>query len=140
MLKACQLAARGEWTLLKVRPRDCVKAPASEEGSKVPFQTVATPSRLTLKAARGKIEICMPTADRIHFRLYGISLRFERPGTTSENSYASWAEPVDQAGDAARVLDYTASPRDLTLRLTSIRGGVSVENARSSWVSCGYAP
>src|SRR5271157_355805 len=114
----------------KVPQQELFQLRVMDEDRDVPFEAIATPTLLTLKAASGEIEIFLPTAERIRFRIHGVSLRFERPGgaATSENSFATWAEPVDQAGDSARVWDYTASPQDLTLRLTSTRGNLRVEN------------
>lgn len=101
-----------------------------QRNQEVPFQIVASPTLLTLKSSAGQAEIVFATPNRVRIRLHNVSLRLDRPGgaAASDNSFATWAEPVDQAGGLARTWDYTASPQDLSLRITSARGALSVEN------------
>lgn len=109
----------------------------------VPFEEIATPTLLKLKATAGEVEIFFAEPQRVRFRSHGVAVRFERSRAAQESD-GSFAEPVDGPGVGARAWDFTASSQDITLRFRALAGDLDVENAwngqRSDKVAFTFSP
>lgn len=112
-----------------VAQRELFRVQVLDDGHPVSFKAIATPSLLTLKAARGYVEIFFAGPDRIRFRAVRVSVSFGTPyspGTMLDK----FAEPVDRPDSSARMWDYNASfEEDVMIRFRCLSGGIHVLNS-----------
>lgn len=105
-----------------------------DDGVAVPFEVVATPTVLVLRAEQGELELCMGEPQLVQVRGRGVGLRL-----VLESEAADYVMPAP--ADCLVVNHFTT---ELHFRLTPLAGKVAVEDAwkatRDSQVKLSFLP